>query len=50
MSDQQRVLSGHGAWRITLEENGIVKFECWDYDDDGNAIAYYSAGSAKEAE
>lgn len=43
--NEPRVLTGHGAWRVTLQGGGIVMFECWDMDEDGKILAYYSAGS-----
>jgi hypothetical protein len=48
VTEEERVINGHGAWRITLQGGGIVKFECWDFDDNGETVAYYSAGKAKE--
>lgn len=44
------VMSGHGAWRITLQDGGIVMFECWDMDNTGKVLAYYSAGSDGRSE
>jgi hypothetical protein len=48
IDNEPKILTGHGSWRITLQGGGIVMFECWDYDDEGKAVAYYSAGKAPE--
>jgi hypothetical protein len=41
--EEPREIVGHGTFRITLQGGGIVKFECWDQDDEGNVKAYWHA-------
>lgn len=43
MTEQPRVIDGHGAWRITIQGGGVVKFECWEINDEGDPVAYYHA-------
>lgn len=45
LPDPARVMSGKGSWRITLQGGGITMFECWDMDDTGKVLAYFSAGA-----
>lgn len=48
MIEQPNILTGRGAWRIVVVDGGIVKFECWDMDEEGNTLAHYSAGTAPQ--
>lgn len=39
----ERVITGHGAFKITIVDGGIAKFECWHLDDEGKVKAYFHA-------
>lgn len=44
--DEPKYITGQGRFRVTLQGGGIVMFECWDMDDTGKVLAYWSAGTA----
>jgi len=45
--DEPRVINGEGPWRITIQNGGVVKIECWLKEDD-QIIGYYHAGETEE--